>query len=143
MTGRILGMDLGEKRVGLALSDPLHVSAQPLGIIKLEKEELLDKLRQLVAAHGITRVVVGLPKNMDGSLGTKATEALALAQRLRDELKLPVVTWDERLSTVRAERALRQAGLSHGKRKKRIDTVAAQLILQSFLDAHRRGDRDR
>ena len=137
MAGRILGIDLGDRWVGLALSDPLGLTAQPLGVIDLDKEELVERLGALVEAHGVAELVVGLPRNMDGSVGPKAEEALALADRLQEELELPVSTWDERLSTARAERALSQAEVSVPKRKKLVDAVAAQLILQAFLDSRR------
>lgn len=137
MAQRILGIDLGDRWVGLALSDPLGITAQSLGVIDRQMQDLIERLRQLVKAHQVAQVVVGLPKNMDGSLGVKAKEALELARRLKEELALPVVTWDERLSTVRAERALKQGEVSIFKRKKHVDAIAAQLILQAFLDAHR------
>jgi len=134
---RILGIDLGDRWVGLALSDPLGLTAQPLGVIDLEKEGLIGRLGEIVEARGVAQLVLGLPRNMDGSLGPKAKEALELADRLKQELKLPVFTWDERLSTARAERALSQAQVSIPKRKKHVDAVAAQLILQAFLDSRR------
>ncbi|MCS7198457.1 MAG: Holliday junction resolvase RuvX [Candidatus Bipolaricaulota bacterium] len=132
--GRILGIDFGEKRLGLALSDESHTLASPLAVYeRTDCERDLQFLRDLVAQYRITEIVLGLPVNMDGSLGPKAEQALEFKRLLEEHLKLPVSTFDERLTTVEAERVLLQANLSRKKRKAKRDTLAAVLILQGYL----------
>jgi putative Holliday junction resolvase len=133
---RVLGVDLGERRVGLALSDPTATYARPLLVVE-RGEPLWRALAKLIAEEEVGRVVIGLPLNMDGSTGPKAREALAFKQELEKRTGLPAVTWDERLTTVEAEGVLRAAGLSARKRAERVDKVAAQIILQSYLDRER------
>jgi putative Holliday junction resolvase len=99
--------------------------------------DLTDTLRRICREHGVDRIVVGVPANMDGSLGERARLSLELAQSLRDELGIEVETWDERLTTRQAERAMLEGDLTRKKRKERIDRLAAQLMLQSYLDAQR------
>ena len=138
-----LGIDLGRKRVGLALSDPSGTIASPLQVIEPSSpDDLLCQVARLVEERSVDTVVVGLPKNMDGSLGPKAQEALAFAEDLKSALACAVVTWDERLTTAQAERAMIQADLSRAKRKKRIDALAAQLMLQAYLDAQKTLSKD-
>ncbi len=136
----ILAIDYGDRRLGLALSDPSGIIAT--GLPTLERagpsEDVVEPLRRLCAEHGVEHIVVGLPINMDGSHGPRARLSLAFAQKLRDELDIAVDTWDERLTTVQAERAMLAADLSRKKRKQRRDRIAAQLLLQSYLDAARR-----
>lgn len=132
---RILGIDLGEKRVGLAVSDPLGLTAQGLSTIEHKgTNALLDVIGEVIAERQVAEIVVGLPRNMDGSIGPKAEEAESFADRLRERFGLPVHMVDERLTTVRAEREMLRADLSRKKRQKRIDRMAAQFILQQFLD---------
>jgi len=136
MTGRYVGLDPGERRIGIAASDALGLLARPVGIA--ESEEDLDAvLRDLAAEGEIAGIVVGLPRNMDGSLGPKAREAEAFAGRLRARTGLSVVLWDERLSTVEAGRRLAEQGIRGRRRAERIDAQAARVILQSYLDARR------
>lgn len=136
----ILAIDYGDRRLGLALSDPSGIIAT--GLPTLERagpsEDVVEPLRRLCTEHGVERIVVGLPINMDGSHGPRARLSLAFAQKLRDELDIAVDTWDERLTSVQAERAMLAADLSRKKRKQRRDRIAAQLLLQSYLDAARR-----
>lgn len=136
----ILAIDYGDRRLGLALSDPSGIIAT--GLPTLERsgpsEDVVEPLRRLCTEHGVEHIVVGLPINMDGSHGPRARLSLAFAQKLRDELDIAVDTWDERLTTVQAERAMLAADLSRKKRKQRRDRIAAQLLLQSYLDAARR-----
>jgi len=133
---RILGLDFGDRRIGLALSDELGLTAQPAGVIHNQADGgHLGALAQLCQERGVERVVVGLPRNMDGSLGERARLTLEFVEALRGALDVPVETWDERLTTVQAERSLRARGLTHKRRKARRDTIAAQLILQGYLDA--------
>lgn len=134
--GRTLGLDYGSVTIGIALSDELGATAQPLP--PLRRSELgadIEHLAATVEAHEVSRVVVGLPLNMDGSVGPKAREVMEFAELLRGSLSVPVLTWDERLTTRAAERALRELGTRGRKRKRIVDTVAAQLILQSYLDS--------
>jgi len=134
---RILGIDFGDRRIGLALSDELGLTAQPLGGVSTEADGgHLRELARLCQERGVEEVVVGLPRNMDGSLGERACVTLEFVEALRGELDIPVETWDERLTTIQAERSLQARGLTHKRRKARRDTVAAQLILQGYLDAH-------
>jgi len=136
---RILGIDLGAKRVGIAVSDPDGVVAHPLKLLEPKSDaDLINSIRALVAEYDVGRIVVGLPMLMKGEAGSAAREAQKFADRLRDELAIAVDLWDERLSTVRANRALKEANLSPAERRKRVDMVAAQMVLQSWLDAHRR-----
>jgi len=135
MIGRILGVDYGEKRVGLALSDPLGITAQNLEVIENRGDDALVRdLADRVKRHDARRVVLGLPRNMDGSAGPKARYVEALAQKLEAALGIPIIRIDERLTTRQAERVLIDADVSRAKRKKVVDKMAAALILQSYLD---------
>ena len=133
---RVLGVDYGEKRLGLAVSDPGGLIALALDTVQVENRR--QALAAVVAACRETeaeQVVVGLPLNMDGTRGPMADKADAFADALGRAAGLPVATWDERLSTAAAERVLLEADLSRRKRKKVRDRVAAQVILQGYLDA--------
>jgi len=135
---RIMGLDLGEKTIGVALSDPFGWTAQGLEIIRRKgqpKQELI-RLREIIEQYEVEKVVVGLPKNMNGTTGPQAEKALEYALYLKRKLGLLVETWDERLSTVAAEKILLSADVSRAKRKKVIDKMAAAVILQGYLDAH-------
>ncbi|MGQ3684676.1 MAG: Holliday junction resolvase RuvX [Candidatus Loosdrechtia sp.] len=132
---RILGIDYGEKRIGLALSDPLGITAQGLTTIErthIEKD--LQKISDIIHEKGVEEIVIGLPKRMDNTLGDKAHEVIAFTELLQKRISIPVKMADERLSTVKANRAMLEGDLSRKKRKVRIDMIAAQLILQSYLD---------
>ncbi|MBS3917834.1 MAG: Holliday junction resolvase RuvX [Deltaproteobacteria bacterium] len=131
---RIMGLDVGSKTIGVAISDELGITAQGLKTVKRKATE--DDLRELVdiiSQFQIEKIVVGLPKNMDGSLGKQAEFVLAWVDDLKNKIHLPVDTWDERLSTVEASRTLLKADLSRKKRKGVIDKLAAVLILQGYL----------
>ena len=134
VSGRILGIDHGDARIGVALSDPTAMLASPLCVIANTKTAL-DEIEALVREHGVVRIVVGLPRNMNGSYGPAADKVRAFIDTLRERTGLPVFEWDERLSTVSAHNALREAGLDGKKRKGVVDKVAAQIILQNYLDA--------
>lgn len=139
--GRILGIDYGRSRVGLALSDPSGTIAQPFTVLDRRSDEaLFEGLSRIVAEHEVTHVVLGLPVRLDGTEGAASQEVRTFAETLRERLDVPVDLWDERLTTARAEREMLQADLSRAKRKKRRDKVAAQILLQSYLDAHRSDD---
>jgi putative Holliday junction resolvase len=137
---RALGLDLGEKRIGVALSDPGGILATPLTAIDARSDEQsLERIGALAREHEVERVVVGLPISLDGSLGPQAQRVKSFVGALAERIELPVVTWDERLSTVAAGRVLAEAGVKRDKRKKLIDSVAASLVLQGYLDWERRG----
>jgi putative Holliday junction resolvase len=138
MTGteRVLGIDHGQARIGLALSDSLRISAQPFEVIA-RKTDLLaaEQIAGIVRDNGVDRVVVGLPRNMDGSLGPQAERIKEFAELLETEMPdVSVLLWDERLTTAQSERLLIEAGTSRRKRKQKIDKMAAAIMLQSYLD---------
>jgi len=133
---RAFGLDVGTKTVGVAMSDPLGLTAQALTTLRRTGLRAdLAALRRLAETHGVTRAVVGLPLNMDGSEGPSAARSRAFGEALATALELPVDFWDERLTTVAAERALREGDVPARKRRLVVDQVAAALILQGWLDA--------
>lgn len=135
--GRLMGLDLGEKTIGIAVSDELGWTAQPHRSLRRKTlAQDLEVIRACVEEKGVSGVVVGLPRNMDGTLGPKARWSQRMADRLEAFLGIPVVCWDERLTTVAAERVLIEADLSRARRKRHVDKIAAALILQCFLEAH-------
>jgi len=132
---RILAMDVGEKRIGLAVSDPLGITAQGLEVlIRKDPETDLARLLEVAREWHVQEIVVGLPRHMDGQEGKQAPAIMELAQALGEALGAPVTPWDERLTTVEAERVLLQADLSRRRRRRVVDQVAAVLILQSYLE---------
>lgn len=136
---RIMGLDVGTHTIGVAISDELGITAQ--GLKTLQRRSMEDDLKELATIIGqfeIERIVVGLPKNMDGGLGKQAAFVLKWIETLTNKISVPVVTWDERLSTVGASKILLEADLSRRKRKKVIDKLAAVLILQGYLDQNRK-----
>jgi putative Holliday junction resolvase len=136
--GRVLGLDLGDVRIGVAISDPERRVAVPLGTVHVGRPPgELKAIAALVAEHDVTLVVLGHPRSKDGSRGARAVLAETFADTLRGFLTVPVELQDERLSTVEAERGLRQAGVKGPDRRSVIDAAAAQVILQSWLDASR------
>jgi putative Holliday junction resolvase len=136
---RILGLDVGSKTIGVAVSDELNLIAQ--GVTTLKRKGLrldIKDLLRMIEEFKVEKVVVGLPKNMNGSLGPSAKMVLSLVEELKKFVDLPIITWDERLSTVAAQKALLEADVSRKKRKQVIDKVAALLILQGYLDSQTR-----
>jgi len=133
---RVLGIDYGRARIGLALSDEDEVLASPLPLLRrtARPRRDIDRLASLVRRHGVGRIVVGLPLNMDGTRGEMAEEAEAFAEDLRRKTKLPVGLLDERLTTAEAERALIEGNVSRKRRKDLRDSLSAVLILQADLD---------
>ncbi|AGL02081.1 Holliday junction resolvase RuvX [Desulfoscipio gibsoniae] len=135
---RIMGIDFGDRKIGIAVSDLLGWTAQGVDTIVrqagLEKD--LDKIKAIAQKYEVEKIVVGLPRNMDGTTGAQGAKVLAFADQVHRHLGLPVETWDERLSTVAAERLLISADVSRSKRRKVIDKMAASIILQGYLDAH-------
>jgi len=135
---RYLGLDLGTRRIGVAVSDELGFTAQPLQTLEPKTEdEALAAIRSLLDRYGVREVVVGLPKNMNGTLGPAAEQALAFAKRLEEGGLAKVTLWDERLTSRAAERLLIEADVRRSKRKRAVDQMAAVLILQGFLDRSR------
>ena len=133
--GRILALDLGKKRIGLALSDPLGVTAQ--GLPTLQRVNIrtdLEALDRLAAEHDVHLILLGLPLHMSGDEGRQAGYAREFAQRLVERTGREVRFWDERLTTVAAQRVLRSSGISIAKRARAVDRLSAQILLESFLE---------
>jgi putative Holliday junction resolvase len=129
----ILALDLGRARIGVAISDELQLLAHPLETIPAD-EQATPRLAQIIREKKVDHVVVGIPRQMNGQIGIAATEALRFVEKLRTILPCRVVTWDERLTTVAAHRALRDAGKKTRDTRAYVDQVAAQMILQGYLD---------
>jgi putative Holliday junction resolvase len=130
----ILGLDFGRARIGVAISDELQLLAHPLETISA-KQKPESRISKIVDERNVDHIVAGVPRQMDGQIGTAATEVLEFVEKLRGMLPCPVVTWDERLTTAAAQRALRDAGKNTRETRGYIDQVAAQMILQSYLDS--------
>lgn len=142
-TGRILALDVGDRTIGVAVSDTLGIAAHPVETIRRTRPEAdLERIRQLVAEREVREIVVGLPRMMDGTLGIQAEKVQAFVEVLAPAVPVPVTLWDERLSTRAAERALIASGLTRKRRKKVVDQVAAVYFLQGYLD-HRAGAASR
>ena len=135
---RALGLDIGEKRIGVALSDPRGILATALTVLETKSEDdALKRIAALAREHDVEHIVVGMPFSLDGSLGPQARRVQSFIETLSKRTELPVVTWDERFSTVDAERVLVEAGVKREKRKKHLDSVAAAIVLQGYLDRQR------
>ncbi len=132
---RTMGLDIGSHTIGVAVSDELGITAQGLKTIRRKSMEVdINEIATIIDQFDIQKIVVGLPKNMDGTLGKQAEMVLNWLNSFLNKIHIPVVTWDERLSTVGASKVLLEADLSRAKRKKVIDKLAAVLILQGYLD---------
>lgn len=132
---RIMGLDVGEKRIGIAVSDPMGWTAQGHSVLQRRSlAEDLKSLRKICEEYQVERLVLGFPRNMNGTLGPKTLEIEEFGRVLTENLQLPIDYWDERLSTVSAQRTLLEADLSRKKRKGVIDKLAAVNILQTYLD---------
>lgn len=135
---RILGLDYGSKTVGVAVSDPLGFTAQGVEIIRRKSEnkmrQTLARIEELIAQYQVEEIVLGLPKNMNNTLGDRAEKSLELKETLERRTGLPVVMWDERLTTVSANRVLMETGVHRENRKEHVDEIAAVFILQGYLD---------
>ena len=132
---KILGIDMGERRIGLAISDPLGITAQGINTIQVkEVDEIPHKLMEIISETNAQKLVFGLPRNMNGSLGPQARKVQEIGRKLQALSQLPVEYEDERLSTASAEKVLLLADQSRAKRKKAIDRLSAVIILQSYLD---------
>jgi putative Holliday junction resolvase len=134
-TGRVLGIDLGEVRVGVAISDDLGLLAHPLETIDALRRDPYDRVEELAREKQVDAIIVGVPRNMDGSFGPAALKAREVIERLRERVSCRVIPWDERLTTVAAERALREAGRKAREQRSVVDQVAAQILLQSWIDS--------
>lgn len=139
---RIMGLDFGSKTVGVAISDPLGFTAQGIEIIRREQENklrrTLARIEALIAEYQVTEIVLGFPKNMNNTIGDRAEKSLAFREMLERRTGLPVVMWDERLSTVSANRTLMESGVRRENRKEYVDMIAAVYILQGYLDSRER-----
>lgn len=133
-----MGLDFGSKTVGVALSDELLLTAQGLEIIRRKEENklrrTLARIEELIETYGVTGIVLGLPRHLNGSEGERAEKTAAFRDMLTRRTGLPVIEWDERLTTVEAQRRMTEAGLDREERGERVDRVAAALILQGYLD---------
>lgn len=142
---RYIGLDVGDATIGVALSDQLHLIASGKGTIRRKSlKDDIDKLVDIIANEDVGYIVIGMPKNMNGTIGPQGEKTLAFSQKLEKKLRysdriknrdIEIIFWDERLTTVAAERMLIEADVSRAKRKDVVDTVAASLILQGYLDS--------
>lgn len=135
---RIMGLDFGSRTVGVAVSDPLFITAQGVEIVRRQSEDklrqTLARIEQLIEEYEVTELVLGLPKNMNNTEGERVEKTLAFRDMLTRRTGLPVTMWDERLTTVAADKAMMEAGIRRENRGNYVDMIAASLILQGFLD---------
>lgn len=132
---RILGLDMGQKTIGVAISDPLGFTAQGVKTIyRKNKEQDIIELKKICVEYSVEKIIVGLPKNMDNSIGFAGEKSLEFTELLKENIGIEIEMWDERLTTVAAHRAMLEADLSRAKRKKIVDKMAAIFILQGYLD---------
>lgn len=135
---RILGIDFGQKTIGIAISDPFGWTAQGIEIIRRDQEDNLKqsilRLSEIIKEYNVEKIILGYPKNMNNSIGERGIKTESFKQKLEKSFNLEVILWDERLSTIGAERTLLEADLSRRKRKNIIDKMAAVFILQGYLD---------
>lgn len=132
---RILGLDVGSKTIGVAISDPLGWTAQGITTIKrTKKEQDIEEIRKICKEYSVESIVIGLPKNMNGTIGDSGEKVIEFSEKIKEALGLKVEMWDERLTTVAAHKAMLEADLSRAKRKKIVDKIAAIYILQGYLD---------
>ena len=135
---RILGLDFGSKTVGVAISDPLGITAQGVEIIRRQSEnklrQTLARIEEIISEYGAEKIALGLPKNMNDTCGDRVDRTLEFKAMLERRTGLEVITWDERLTTVSADKAMMEAGIRRERRKDYVDMIAAQFILQGYLD---------
>jgi len=135
---RIMGLDFGSKTVGVAISDPLGYTAQGIEIVRRQSEnklrQTLARLEELIKEYEVEEIVLGLPKNMNNTVGDRGEKSLAFKETLEKRTGLPVVMWDERLTTVEADRTMIESGIRREERKLHVDKLAAVFILQGYLD---------
>ncbi len=139
-----MGLDFGSKTVGVAISDPLGLTAQGIEIIRRTSENklrrTLARIEELAGEYGVTQIVLGYPKNMNNTVGERAEKSLAFKEMLERRTGLPVAMWDERLTTVAANRTLMESGVRREDRKEYVDMIAAVYILQGYLDCRTRDE---
>jgi len=143
---RVMGLDYGSKTVGVAISDPLGITAQGIETIERKEENKLRKtlarIEELVKEYEVEKIVLGFPKNMNNSIGERAEKSLEFQAMLERRIGIPVILWDERLTTVEAERTLMESNVRRENRKKYVDKIAAVFILQGYLDSLVIGQED-
>lgn len=136
---RVMGLDYGSKTVGVAISDPLGITAQGIETIERKEEnklrQTLARIEALVKEYEVEKIVLGFPKNMNNTIGERAEKSLELKEKLERRIGIPVIMWDERLTTVEAERTLIESKVRRENRKKYVDKIAAVFILQGYLDS--------
>lgn len=136
---RIMGLDYGSKTMGVAISDALQLTAQGIEIIRRKQEnklrQTLARIEELITEYEVEKIVLGFPKNMNDTIGERAEKSLALQETLERRTGLPVIMWDERLTTVSADKAMMEAGIRRENRKEYVDMIAAVFILQGYLDS--------
>ncbi|MGY0372172.1 Holliday junction resolvase RuvX [Clostridium sp. JNZ J1-5] len=133
---RVLGLDVGDKTIGVAVSDPLGFTAQGITTINRKNDEAdIDQLIKICSEYSVETIICGLPKNMNGTLGEQGQKVLDFCKLIENNIKLPIKMWDERLTTAAAQRAMLEANMSRAKRKKLVDKIAATYILQGYLDS--------
>lgn len=135
---RVVGLDIGEKRIGVAVSDELLITAQPADTIKVDSVENAKlKIGKIAERYKPCKLVIGFPKNMDGKSGAQAKKIIDLTEELKKTLKIEIELWDERLTTVSANKILLEEDYSRKKRKEKVDSLAASIMLQNYLEANR------
>lgn len=136
---RILGIDYGDSRIGFAVSDPFGWTAQGLETVDAKKgiKAVMDRLEQIISEYSVEKIVVGFPKNMNGSLGARAEKTEEFIKKVTNRFNLPVQKWDERLSTVAAQKIMIESNIKKTKKKSLVDTISATYILQGYLDSIR------
>ena len=143
---RIMGLDFGSKTVGVAISDPLFITAQGIEIIRRKDEnhlrQTLSRIEALIEEYEVTEIVLGLPKNMNNTMGVRAELSLDFKEKLERRTGLPVTMWDERLTTVAADKAMMEAEIRRENRKEYVDMIAAVFILQGYLDVRRNSGKE-
>jgi putative Holliday junction resolvase len=133
---RILAIDHGTKRMGIAISDEMRTIAQPLEYIAAEPiDKFFDRLKQIIADRQVSLIVVGIPRNMDGTYGPAAVKVQEFVTALKEAVTVPIKSWDERLTSVQANRYLIEGNVRRSKRKEKVDKTAAAILLQSYLDS--------
>ncbi|MEG0050709.1 MAG: Holliday junction resolvase RuvX [Terrisporobacter sp.] len=138
LDGRIMGLDIGDKTIGVAVSDIMGITAQGVTTIKrIGKKKDIEAIKKIIEERQVNKIVSGLPKNMNGTIGPQGEKVQKFCELIKSETNLPVAFWDERLSTVAAERCLIEGNVRRENRKKVIDMLAASIILQGYLDSQR------
>ena|SRR3990170_2598876 len=139
---KILGVDYGDRRIGLSISDELSIIVHGLPLLEISyMEEGVEQVASVATEKNVDEIVVGLPKNMNNTIGERAKIVLDFVEKLKTCVNIPVVTWDERLTTIQAGQMLSDVKMTHSQKKRHLNTVSAQIILQSYLDAKKRTNK--